>query len=100
MSYINRCMWNLERHYRWNYLRGSRGDMGPGFVDTAVKGEGETGGGGNTHTPICKRDGQRAEPRAGTTWKDGMAWGLGSFQTEGARVQLRLIRVAVWQVSA
>lgn len=72
-------------------------------MDTAVKGEGETDGDVETHTPpYANETAGRLSPALGPSqplgWDGGGGRvGGGSFQMEGARVQLRLIHVAVWQ---
>ena len=44
LSYINVCIWNVERWYWWSYLWGSSGDtdMESRLVDTVGEGEGGT----------------------------------------------------------
>ena len=54
-----------------------------------------------THTlPYANETASGLSPALGPPGGMGWCWGVGSFQTEGASIQLRLIRVAVWQESA
>ena len=42
ISYVNACIWNLEKWYSWTYLQGSNrdADLKKGLVDTIGEGEG------------------------------------------------------------
>ena len=108
MTYINACMWNLEKWYRWMYLQARSRDA------DALNRRVNTGGRGGWHTLgewswyvfTITRDGaglwgSALEPRQlslAPWWPRRVLWGVGrSFKSEGIFVNIQPIHFIVQQ---
>ena len=111
ISYINACIWNLERWYWWTYLQGSNGDRQRELT------YGHSGGRRgwdklreqrrSIHityvqqtqpVEICRRVQVAQIWCSATTWRGVMGWEVpGRFKTEGTHIYLWLIHANIWQ---
>ena len=104
ISYINVCIWNLERWYWWTYSQSSNGDIRHG-EQTCQHSRRRTGWDewreqrGNIYTTICKTDSQEFAIWLRGLWQPRrVRWEMGRrLKREGTYVYLWLIHVDVWQ---
>ena len=110
IQYINTYIWNLERWWRWPYMRDSKRDtdVKNRLLDSVGEGEGGMIWENSTGTcmlPYMKgitSPGSMHETGAqgwcvGTTQRDGMGREVGQGFRMGTHVHPRLVHVNVWQ---